>query len=237
MPAREPGGAGSVRVRLLRREELPAACRLASAAFRENRFYQQALGLDPRSFDAYWEAFLPLALADPAGRVFALEVPGELVGLLVATLGPFPSRRRGLGFLLSLLRRIGPRRFGRYLRFLGKYGAALHRSREEALLEVRGLWLLTAPGRGRFGWGTRLVRAAIEEGAAEGKSLFTGLCDFGNEPLVHFYRRAGFSIGPPFALGAGSAAVIELRPHRGGLLAAHGGLPPDPRGGRKAAPC
>jgi ribosomal protein S18 acetylase RimI-like enzyme len=199
------------RVRALRAEETAAASALAAEAFRENRFYQAALGLDPAAFDSYWEVFLPLALADRGARVWAVEDERGLIGLLVVSIGRFPAPLRGLAFLRALLRRIGPRRLVRYLRFVADYDAVMRRPRAERRIEARGLWLLVSPRARRPGLGAVLVRGAIERSAAEGRTLCTGLMDAGNRRLIDFYRRAGFRVGASFAFGKGMAATIELR--------------------------
>jgi ribosomal protein S18 acetylase RimI-like enzyme len=206
-----PEPAAQARVRELRADEVPAACRLAAAAFRENRFYQEALGLDPEAFDAYWDLFLPLAMDDSKARVHVIEDNGAVTGLLVVALGAFPAPIRGLRFLGALLGRIGPRRLLRYLRFVAAYDSAMHRPRAELRVEARGLWLLVSDRARHPGLGTRLVHAAVERSMAEGKTLFTGLVDAGHRRLLDFYRRAGFTVGTPFRLGGGMAATIEMR--------------------------
>jgi GNAT superfamily N-acetyltransferase len=198
-------------VRLMRPDDLGVAIGLASAAFRENRFYQAAMGFDPARFDAYWRCFLSLAAGDPGARIFVLEIEGRVAGLLVAGFGTFPSARRALVFLVRLLAGIGPARFVRYLAFTRRYAALMRRPRAEHALEARGLWLLVAPGLRRAGLGLLLLRSAISTLRGEGKTLFTGLLDAGDGRLVDFYRRAGFRVGPRIPMGGGTAAVFEQR--------------------------
>ena len=206
-----PEPAGPARVRALRVSEIPAACGLASEAFRQNRFYQEALGLDPEAFDAYWDAFLPLAMADAGARVHVIEDDGAMAGLLVVSMGAFPAPVRGLRFLGALLGRIGPRRWLRYLRFVAAYESIMHRPRAELRVEARGLWLLVSDRARHPGLGARLVRGAVGRSRAEGKTLFTGLVDASNRRLLDFYRRSGFTVSDPFRFGGGLAARIEMR--------------------------
>jgi diaminopimelate decarboxylase len=214
------------RVRLLKRADLPRAASLASAAFRENRFYQTALGLDPAAFDAYWREFLPLALRDPSARVYGIEASGALAGILVASAPEFPRLRLGLAFLFRLARRIGGRRLGAYLRFVRAYERVMRRPPDERHREARGLWLLVAPGHGA-GLGTRLVRRVVRIYEAEGRTLATALADAGNPRLLEFYRRLGFTVRARVGLAGGEAVVFERdgsppaidgRPRNGGSL-------------------
>jgi GNAT superfamily N-acetyltransferase len=198
-------------VRLIRPGDLGAAIALASAVFRENRFYQAAMGFDAARFDAYWRCFLALAATDSCARVFVLETEGRLAGLLVAGFGAFPSPRRALAFLVRLLAGIGPVRFVRYVTFVRRYGTLMRRARVERALEARGLWLLVAPGVQRAGLGLFFLRSAMAAIRDEGKTLFTGLMDASDHRLVDFYRRAGFRVGPPVPMGDGIAAVFERR--------------------------
>jgi GNAT superfamily N-acetyltransferase len=208
MRAREEG---TIRVRALRATELGEASGIAAEAFREDAFYQRALGLDARAFDVYWRLFLPMACADPGARVFALEVSGRLAGLLVAGLEAFPRPGRALRFVAGLGRRIGLIRLVRYLRFVAAYESAMRRPPEERVVEARGLWLLVARRSTSAGLAPLLLRAAIEELSGEGKSLFTGLMDAGQPALARLYRRAGFAVSPSFPFRGGSASKIELR--------------------------
>jgi GNAT superfamily N-acetyltransferase len=195
----------------MRPTDLGVATALASAAFRENRFYQAAMGFDPARFDVYWRRFLSLAAGDPHARIFVLEIEGRVAGLLVVGFGSFPSPRGALTFLVCLLAGIGPVGFLRYLAFARRYAGLMHRRRADRALEARGFWLLIAPGLRRAGLGLLLLRSAIAALRAEGKTLFTGLMDASDPRLADFYRRAGFRVGPQIPMGGGTAAVFEQR--------------------------
>lgn len=200
-----------IEVRRLRRADGEAASRIAARTFRDDPFYRGSLGFDPSAFDAYWRLFLPLAIEDPAGRVYALERAGRLLGLLIACHNRFPSPGRGLLFLLRLLRRIGFRRTLRYLRFVAAYDRAMRRPASERRCEARGLWLLTVPGAGSPGLGLRLVREAIRRQREEGKTIYSGFASAANPRLLDFYRRLGFRLSDPFPFAGGTAVTFENR--------------------------
>jgi GNAT superfamily N-acetyltransferase len=202
-----------IEVRRLTAEDEAAASRIAARVFRDDPFYRAALGFDARAFDSYWRLFLPLAIEDPAGRVYAIESAGRLLALLIASQNGFPSPGRGLIFLLRLVLAIGPRRSLRYLRFVAAYDDAMRRSPAERRCETRGLWLMTAPGTARAGLGLRLVREAIRRQREEGRTIYTGFASAADPRLLDFYRRLGFRVSEPFPFAGGVAATIE---HRGG---------------------
>jgi len=209
-PVRETD-ARTVRFRRLGPDDRMAAARLAGAAFRGNRFYERAIGLDAAAFDAFWDLFFELALADSHSRVFGLDWGDDLVAVVVSGFERFPESLRGLRFLGALLRCIGPRRWVRYLRFVAAYDRAMRRRKAEREIEARGLWLMVQPDAGRAGLGSRLVNGASEALRLEGKVLITGFVDAGDPRLRAFYERLGFAVGPGFVFRGGMAALIERR--------------------------
>jgi hypothetical protein len=204
------GGHSGPVVRRLGPADRDAAARVARAAFRGNRFYHAAMGFDERAFAAYWDAFFTLALGDPGARAFGAELGGSLAGVLVACTDGFPSMPRAVRFVGTLLHRTGPRATLRYLRFVGAFERAMHRPRAERRLEARGLWLMVEPGAAAR-LGPALLRAAMEAMALEGRPLYTGFVDAGDERLLAYYRRQGLVQVRCLWFAGGWAAVVERR--------------------------
>lgn len=200
-----------VEVRRLEKADEAAASRIAARTFRDDPFYRASLGFDPSAFDSYWRLFLPLAIEDPGGRVYALDRGGRLLGLLIACHDGFPSPVRGLLFLSRLTLRIGFRRTLRYLRFVAAYDHAMRRPPADRRREARGLWLLTVPGAGVAGLGSRLVRDVIRRQCDEGRTIYTGFASAADPRLLDFYRRLGFRVGAPFSFAGGTAVRLEIR--------------------------
>jgi ribosomal protein S18 acetylase RimI-like enzyme len=184
------------------------AATIADKAFAGNPFYEDALGFDAKSFSSYWDAFLSLVLADPGARVFGAEAGGDLGAVLVVAYHGFPEPLRGFRFLVSLLSGIGVRRSLHYLRFVAAYERAMRRPKTDEAREARGLWLMSKPVASHPRIGSALVRFAIGRSAEEGKTLCTGFVDAGNRPLLAFYRRSGFRIGPRFEFSGRWAATV-----------------------------
>ncbi|MBI5836398.1 MAG: hypothetical protein HZB25_04050 [Candidatus Eisenbacteria bacterium] len=208
-------------MRRLGPEDRAGAAAIAREAFRGNRFYHRALGLDEDAFAAYWDEFMALALKDPGARVFGAEWRGTLCGVLVAARHEFPQAGAAAVFLLTLARRIGPRGLARYLCFVGAYERAMRRPRAECRLEARGLWLMASP-RAAVRVGPSLMRAAVAAMRDEGCVLYTGFVDADNEALLAFYRRLYFVPGRCFRFAGGWAVIVERRevssPARQGAL-------------------
>jgi ribosomal protein S18 acetylase RimI-like enzyme len=202
-------GAG-VTVRSLGPADRAAAARIARDSFCANPFYERALGLQGASFERFWSAFFRLALGDPRCRVMGVECDGDLAGFVVAVRQGFPGTRRGLCYLIELAAGIGPVRVVRYLRFVHAYERAMRRPDPEEATEARCYWLAVRPDRRASLLGSRLVRETARALSREGLRLATGFIDAGNAPLIAFYRRLGFRIGPSFLFPAGPAARIEL---------------------------
>ncbi len=202
------------RVRLLSAADAPRAERLADAAFRGNRFYESSMGFDERTFAIFWREFLALALADRRCRVYGIEAAGEVQGLVVVTFRGFPAPARAARYLARLLPRLGVRRALRYLRFVHAYDRVMRRPRAEEEREARAYWLLVSAGAPVRGLGSRLARAAGALVHREGFEHVTGFVDGANEPLHLFYRRLGFSVGPPFDFFGAPACRIEVPARR-----------------------
>ena len=194
--------------RLLGPVDRAQAAAIADKAFAGNSFYEDALGFDAEAFSSYWDAFLALALADPSARVFGAETGGDLGAVLVIAYHGFPKPLRGLRFFLALLSGIGARRSLHYLRFVATYGRAMRRPKPDEAREARGLWLMSRPVASHPRIGSALVRFAIARSAEDGKTLNTGFVDAGNRPLLAFYRRSGFRIGPRFIFSSRWAATV-----------------------------
>jgi hypothetical protein len=199
-----------LRVRRLGAADRESAARLAHAAFRGNSFYHAAMDFDERAFAVYWHAFFTLALGDPGARAFGAELDGSLAGVLVVCTDGFPSAPRAARFLGTLLRRTGPRATLRYLRFVFGFERVMHRPSEERRVEARGLWLMADPGAAAR-IGTALLREAMEVMAGEGRPLYTGFVDAGDQRLLAFYRRQGFVPVRCLPFADGWAAVVERR--------------------------
>lgn len=197
-------------VRHLRPEDAADAARLAREAFGGNGFYERAMGFGAPEFAVFWEEFFRLALGDARCRVFGIAVAGELEGALVITFRGFPATPHGAAYLRRLLGRLGPRRVLRYLRFVRAYDRAMHRPAHEEEREGRSYWLFVSPGASVRGLGSRLVRAGAGWLAREGYTVATGFVDAGNGPLLRFYRRLGFTVGPAFPFFGARAVRIEL---------------------------
>jgi ribosomal protein S18 acetylase RimI-like enzyme len=202
---------GAVRFRVLRPEDRTDAVAIAAEAFAGNRFYEDMFGLDRERFVAYWDAFLALALNDPSARVLGAEADGTLGAVVVLAYHGFPSAAGAVRFLSRLIGRIGLRRTLGYLRFVVAYGRAMRRPRAELRREARGLWLMASPQGARRRLGAAVARFAAAQACGEGRNLCTGFVDAGNAPLLAFYRRMGYGIGPRFRLAGSWAAVIELK--------------------------
>lgn len=213
-PATTDAGS-AVGVRRLGPPDREAAAAIASSAFRGNRFYEAALGLDAPSFDVYWDLFFALALGDPAARVFGIEAEGELVGAAIIQFRGFPAPSGGARFIWRLVRRLRVGPVLRYLRFLAAYERAMRLPAAERRLEARGLWIMVRPDALTGGLGSRLVREIIEAARAEGKTIYTAFIDARDPRIVAFYRRAGFSVGMPFPFAGGLAAKVERREEAG----------------------
>jgi ribosomal protein S18 acetylase RimI-like enzyme len=201
--------AGAYRFVELDASRRTAMAAIAEAAFRGNPFYEQALGLDERSFPVYWEEFFHFVLRDPAATAFALEWDGTIAAAVAVAVEGFPSTRSLVRFLARLLVRLGPRRWLRYVRFGSAYERVMRRPPAEHRIEARGLWLFVQPGTRSIGLGARLVRQAMETMRRRGKPLITGFVDANNRPLLMFYRRLGFHVQPPFRFAGMDAARIE----------------------------
>ncbi|NIM49952.1 MAG: GNAT family N-acetyltransferase [Gemmatimonadales bacterium] len=201
----------AVRFRRLGLSDAAAVAHSATAAFAGSAFYQRALGLDDRRFARYWAAFFRLAFADPAARVFAFDDAGRVNAAVAVAYDGFPRPLTGLRFLLRLLWRIGASAWLKYLRFVRAYSHVMHRPAGDRRVEACGLWLFVDPGARGAGLGADLVRTALDAVRAEGKTLATGFVDAGNQPLLTFYRRLGFTISPPFDFLGLPAATIERR--------------------------
>jgi ribosomal protein S18 acetylase RimI-like enzyme len=191
------------------------AVAIAGEAFAGNRFYEESLGFDARAFAAYWDAFLQLALRDPSARVLGVDVDGRLGAVLAIAYQGFPGPWRGLCFILSLLRRIGLRRTLTYLRFVADYERAMHQPETDASREARGLWLMARSRANHPRIGSALARFVVAYVSAEGRDLCTGFVDAGNVPLLAFYRRIGFRIGPFFPFHGRWAVRVERDGRRG----------------------
>jgi len=191
------------------------AAGIACEAFAGNQFYEESLGFDARAFAAYWDAFLRLALRDPWARVLGVDVDGRLGAVLAVGYEGFPGRWSGLCFIVSLFRRIGLRRTLTYLRFVADYERAMHRPETEAGREARGLWLMASPRATHPRIGSALARFVVAYVSAEGRDLCTGFVDAGNVPLLAFYRRIGFRIGPFFPFHGRWAVRVERDGRRG----------------------
>lgn len=205
----------------LSRADAGQAARIFAAAFRGNRFYRAALGFDDGAFAGYWECLMALALRDPGARALGIRLGGRLYGVLLCGVHGFPTPRNGTRFLLGLARRVGPRRWLRYLRFVVEYDRAMHRPAAERRLECRGLWLAVDPAAPAPGLGAALVRECTRRMCAEGRPLITAFVDAGNRPLLVLYRRLGFTTLRQVPCAGLSAAILELRadapaPRRGG---------------------
>ncbi len=198
-------------VRRLRAADVPAAAGILGTAFRGNRFYAAALGFDDACFARYWEAFVDLAIADPAGLAFGIESGGRLAGVLLCGTDRFPGPGRGARFLWRVLHGVGWRRWLGYLRFVVGYERLMHRPAAERRLEVRGLWLAVRRDVREPGVGGALVRSALETIRDIGKPLVTGFVDAGNCPLLAFYRRLGFSTLRRVPFAGFEVAVVERR--------------------------
>ena len=201
----------TLRLRRLGPADSSRVAQVAAGAFQDSGFYLRALGLDRRELARYWEAFFRLALDDRQVRVFALEDDAGqmLAGLAVAYQG-FPQPVRGVGFLLRLLRVIGPGAWLRYVGFVRAYQRVMHRPAREHGVEARGLWLFVQPDARRQWLGSTLVHEGIAAVGQDGKTLMTGFVDAGNRPLLAFYRRLGFSVSSPVSFRGLTAATIEL---------------------------
>jgi ribosomal protein S18 acetylase RimI-like enzyme len=203
-----------LRFRVLGPSDRAEAAAIAGKAFAGNRFYEDAFGLDREGFAAYWDAFLSLALCDRSARVLGVEADGRLEALVVVAYHGFPSAGGALRFVSRLTSRIGLRRAWGYLRFLAGYDRAMRRPRCEERREARGLWLMADPQAARPRVGAALMRFTAGYLRAEGKEILTGFVDAGNVPLLAFYRRLGYRIGPRFRFAGHWATVAELK--RGG---------------------
>jgi ribosomal protein S18 acetylase RimI-like enzyme len=205
----------------LSRADAGDAARILGAAFRGNRFYHAALGFDDASFAGYWECLVALALRDRGARTLGLRLDGRLYGVLLCGIHGFPSPVNGARFLLALARRVGPRRWLRYLRFVADYDRAMRRPAADRPRETRGLWLAVDPAAPEAGLGAALVRECTRRMCAEGRPLVTAFVDAGNRPLLALYRRLGFTTLRRLPFAGLGAAVLELRadapaPRRGG---------------------
>jgi ribosomal protein S18 acetylase RimI-like enzyme len=197
-------------------EDLPAAARIAARAFGRHPFYQKVLGFNEGDFSSYWSAFLPLALDDPSADLIGLKAGGQCLAMVITADEHFPASRRAFTFGLRLLRRVGPRKLLRYLRFVAAYERIIRGSSSEESISIRALWLFVAEeGRG-VGLGRYLARSAQSALAARGKTIFSGLIDASDERLIHFYQRLGFRVSKPFSLFGAQAARIEIRIDQGG---------------------
>jgi len=204
-----PRDTRSARFLQLGREHRDAVAAIAEAAFRQNPFYERAVGLDARTFPAYWRAFFELALSGDTAAVYALERDGDIVAAVATGFDGFPRPSSFARFLARLLFELGPGAWWRYVRFALAYGRAMHRPAAERRLEACGLWLFVKPDASSVGLGSRLVREATEAVRRRGKLLLTGFVDAGNRPLLTFYRRNGFRVLPPFAFGGLEAVRVE----------------------------
>ena len=154
---------------------------------------------------------MTLALDDRSARVLGVDVDGQLGAVAVVAYHGFPSAGGASRFVWRLLRRIGLGRTLGYLRFAAAYDRAMHRPRAEERREARGLWLMAKPRTGHPRIGAALVRFTAEHARGEAKEICTGFVDAGNEPLLAFYRRLGYRIGPRFRFADHWAVVAELR--------------------------
>jgi GNAT superfamily N-acetyltransferase len=209
--AMQPSAEPAIRFRQLGSRDKDAVTRLAAAAFHQNSFYENALGLDARRFELYWDAFFDLSLGDPGAAVYGLERNGELMAAVAVAFDEFPKTSRVVRYLWALYRHLGAGGLLRYLRFVRAYERAMKRPESERRIEARGLWLFVKPAAGKAGLGSRLVRCAIEAVRARGKTLVTGFFDASNRALDRFYRRQGFAVTSPFPFAGMQAACIELR--------------------------
>lgn len=195
--------------RRLRPGDRSEAAAIAIDAFDGNRFYEESLGFDAGAFARYWDAFLRLALRDSSARVMGVEVDGRLAAVLVLGYHGFPNPWRGLCFLGSLLRRIGPWRTLRYLRFVVDYDRVMARPESDEAREARGLWLMASSRASHPRIGSALARFVVGHALSEGRDLCTGFVDAGNAPLLAFYRRVGFRVGPFFPFHGRWAVRVE----------------------------
>jgi ribosomal protein S18 acetylase RimI-like enzyme len=204
-----PARAADLRFRRLEPRDHDDAAGIAFEAFAGDRFYEESVGFDADGFARYWDVFLALALRDRGARVYGAEVAGRPAAILVVAHHGFPTPLRGLGFLMTLLARVGPRRTLAYLRFVAAYDRAMRRPRAHEAREARGLWLMASARATRPRVGAALARFVVEQSREEGKSLCTGFVDAGNAPLLAFYRRAGFRVGPRFPFLGRWAVIVE----------------------------
>ena len=208
--AMQPSSEPPICFRQLGPSDKDAVARLAAAAFYGNSFYETAMGLDPRRFDLYWDAFFDLSLGDPGAAVFGLELNGELQAATAVAFDGFPKTARAVRYLWTLYRRLGVNALISYLRFVRAYERAISRPAPERRIEARGLWLFARPGARKAGLGSQLVKYTIEAVRARGKGVLTGFFDASNRPLDRFYRRLGFAVTSPFPFAGMQAACIEL---------------------------
>jgi ribosomal protein S18 acetylase RimI-like enzyme len=206
---RRPGSLSILRA--LGDADTAAASDLARVTFEGNPFYARITGLDTRGFRGYWEEFFRYAVTDPTVRLYGLEKDGRLDAVLAVGLHGFPAWPRYLVFLGRLLRRIGLRRWWRYLNFASAYARLMRRPPAESRREGRGLWLMARPARQGMGFGGQLVRASVALLAREGKDLLTGFIDGSDRRLINFYRRLGFKVSRPYPFAGAWAALIEMR--------------------------
>ncbi len=200
-----------LRFRVLGPSDHAGAAAIAGEAFAGNRFYEDVAGLDREGFAAYWDAFLSLALGDRSARVLGVELDGKLGALVVVAYHGFPSARGAIRFVSKLTPRIGLRRAWGYLRFVAAYDRAMRRPRCEERREARGLWLMADSRTARPRVGAALMRFTAGYLRAEGKEILTGFVDAGNIPLLAFYRRLGYRLGPRFRFAGHWATIAELR--------------------------
>jgi GNAT superfamily N-acetyltransferase len=208
--AMQPSAEPAIRFRQLGSRDKDAVARLAAAAFHQNSFYENALGLDARRFEIYWDAFFDLSLGDPGAAVHGLERNGELIAAVAVAFDEFPKTSRVVRYLWALYRHLGAGGLVRYLRFVRAYERTMKRPTSERRIEARGLWLFAKPSAGKAGLGSRLVEYTIEAVRARGKMLITGFFDASNRPLDRFYRRLGFTVTSPFPFAGMRAARLEL---------------------------
>lgn len=212
-----PRDNGAARFLQLGREHRDAVATIAEAAFRQNPFYERALGLDARAFAAYWRAFFDLVLSDDTAAVYALERDGEIVAAVAVGFAGFPRPRNFARFVIRLLFDLGPEAWGRYVRFAVAYAQVMRRPAAERKVEACGLWLFVRPDASEAGLGSRLVLETTGALWRKGKTLLTGFVDAGNRPLLAFYRRNGFRVLPPFEFSGLEAVRVERWLPAGGV--------------------
>ena len=193
----------------LRPSDVPRVARVATQAFAGHAFYRDVVGLTDAQFARYWRAFFRLSAADPGAMVIAAYDGDRLVGAIAMAFDGFPRAGRTVGFLATLLVRLGPAAWLRYTRFVLRYLRAMHRPRADRRREGCGLWLFVDPACRTAGVGAALITAVIDVAYRRaGKTLYTGFVDASDARLLAFYRRLGFTVSPPFDVGGRPAARI-----------------------------